>query len=60
MAISVMWITVASLVAAFDICKSVDENGNVIDTDLEYDCETLLRYVLVTSLVTCTSHAALL
>ncbi|PFH47987.1 hypothetical protein AMATHDRAFT_66464 [Amanita thiersii Skay4041] len=36
MAFSAVWITIASLIAAFDITKAVDENGNVIDPDPEY------------------------
>ena len=46
MALSAIWIAVASLIAAFDISKPVDENGNIIDVDPEYDCGTLLRYVI--------------
>ena len=36
MAFSVVWITVASLIAAFDIRKAVDENGEVIVPTQEY------------------------
>ncbi|KAM6492078.1 Cytochrome P450 [Amanita muscaria] len=43
MALSAVWITVASLIAAFDIRQAVDDKGNVIDADPEYDCDTLLR-----------------
>ncbi|PFH47950.1 hypothetical protein AMATHDRAFT_6256 [Amanita thiersii Skay4041] len=36
LALSSMWITVASMLAAFDITKAVDESGNVIEPDYEY------------------------
>src|SRR6266704_2930342 len=31
LAVSAVWITIASLIAAFDITKAIDENGNVIE-----------------------------
>jgi len=46
MALSAVWIAVASLIAAFDISKAEDENGNIIDVDPEYDCRTLIRYAI--------------
>src|ERR1700704_5269907 len=36
MAFSAVWITVASLLATFDIEKATDENGNVIEPNHEY------------------------
>ncbi|KAJ7237342.1 cytochrome P450 [Mycena rebaudengoi] len=36
MAISSIWITVASLLATFDIAKATDENGRVIEPTYEY------------------------
>ncbi|RDB18406.1 hypothetical protein Hypma_000372 [Hypsizygus marmoreus] len=36
MAFSAVWIAVASIVAAFDITKAVDENGEVIEPSHEY------------------------
>jgi Na+-driven multidrug efflux pump len=36
MALSAIWITVASLIAAFDITKAVDENGETIELSHEY------------------------
>ena len=46
MALSAIWIAMASLIAVFDISKPVDENGNIVDVDPEYDCGTLLRYII--------------
>jgi len=43
MAFSAVWIAVASLLATFDIEKSMDENGNVIEPTHEY----------ISALVTC-------
>ena len=42
MAVSAVWIAVASLIAAFDITKSVDANGNFIKVDDEFS-EGVLR-----------------
>ena len=40
MAFPVVWMTVASIIAAFDITKSLDADGNVIEVDLtDDDCE---------------------
>lgn len=36
MAFSAVWIAIASLIAAFDIEKAVDENGEVIEPSQEY------------------------
>ena len=36
MAFSAVWIAVASLIAAFDIRKAVDEHGDVIEPSQEY------------------------
>ncbi|KAJ7805524.1 cytochrome P450 [Mycena olivaceomarginata] len=36
MAISSMWITIASMLAVFDITKAVDEHGQVIEPSYEY------------------------
>jgi cadmium resistance protein CadD (predicted permease) len=36
MGFSALWIAIASLVAAFDITKAVDENGQVIEPLDEY------------------------
>ena len=36
MALSAVWIAVASLLATFDIEKAMDENGNVIEPTHEY------------------------
>ncbi|KAF8219321.1 cytochrome P450 [Tricholoma matsutake] len=36
MAFSAVWIAIASLIAAFDIKKAVDENGEVIEPSQEY------------------------
>jgi len=40
-----VWMTVASIIAAFDIARSPDADGNVIDIDLaDDDCEGFLRF----------------
>lgn len=39
MAFSAVWITIASMIAAFDITKPVDENGQVIEPSQEYISE---------------------
>lgn len=36
MALSSVWIAVASLIAAFDITKAVNENGDEIEPSYEY------------------------
>jgi hypothetical protein len=36
MAFSAVWIAIATLIAAFDIAKAVDENGEVIEPSQEY------------------------
>jgi len=36
MALSTVWIAVANLIAAFDIEKAKDENGNIIEPTYEY------------------------
>ncbi|KAF9457686.1 cytochrome P450 [Collybia nuda] len=36
LALSTLWITLASMMAAFEITKAVDENGEVIEPTLEY------------------------
>jgi hypothetical protein len=35
-AFSAVWIAVASLIAAFDMTKAVDEHGQVIEPSQEY------------------------
>jgi cytochrome P450 len=52
MALSSIWITVASIVATFNIAKAVDEQGKVIEPSYEY-LSGLIRSVLtiLTSLV---------
>ncbi|KAF8621647.1 hypothetical protein AX15_007665 [Amanita polypyramis BW_CC] len=42
MAFESIWITMASLIAAFNITNSVDENGNVIEADPEYENEVII------------------
>jgi hypothetical protein len=44
MAFSAVWIGIASLIAAFDITKAVDENGDVIEPSQEYS-SALVVYV---------------
>jgi hypothetical protein len=44
MALSAVWISVASLIAAFDITKAVDEKGEVIEPSYEY-CTEMIWYV---------------
>ncbi|KAF9457683.1 cytochrome P450 [Collybia nuda] len=39
MAISAIWITIASIIAAFDITKPIDEKGQVIEPSHEYISE---------------------
>jgi hypothetical protein len=39
MALSAIWITVASLIAAFDITKAIDENGEVVELSYDYSSE---------------------
>jgi hypothetical protein len=47
MAFPAFWMTVASIIAAFDIAKSPDADGNLIDVDLaDDDCQGVLRYVI--------------
>ncbi|PFH47986.1 hypothetical protein AMATHDRAFT_6246 [Amanita thiersii Skay4041] len=36
MSFSAIWISIASIIAAFDITKAVDENGNVIEPNQEF------------------------
>lgn len=36
MALSAIWIAVASLIATFDITKAIDENGKVIEPSYEF------------------------
>jgi len=36
MAMSAMWIALASIIATFDITKAIDENGEVIEPSYEY------------------------
>jgi hypothetical protein len=44
-AYSALWITVASLIAAFDLTESVDEKGNVIKVDPANEhLDMVLRY----------------
>jgi hypothetical protein len=52
MALSSIWITVASIIATFNIAKAVDEHGKVIEPSYEY-LSGLIRSVLtiLTSLV---------
>ena len=46
MAFPTVWMAVASMIAAFDIVKSPDVDGNMIDVDLaDDDCEGVLRFV---------------
>jgi hypothetical protein len=53
MAFPTVWMAVASLIAAFDIAKTPDADGNVIDVDLaDDDCEGVLRYVISVAPVT--------
>jgi len=44
MAFSAVWIAIASLIAAFDITKAVDENGEIIEPSQEYS-SALVVYV---------------
>jgi len=44
MAFSTLWVAIASLVAAFDINKAVDKNGEVIEPSQETS-STLVAYV---------------
>ncbi|KIK66620.1 hypothetical protein GYMLUDRAFT_908855 [Collybiopsis luxurians FD-317 M1] len=37
MALSALWITVASVLAVFDISNALDENGQIIDPPVKYD-----------------------
>lgn len=46
MAFSSVWITLASLIAVFDIKKAVDEDGTVIEPSHEY-LSALLRYPIL-------------
>ncbi len=47
MVFPVIWMAVASIVAAFDIAKSVDADGNAIDIDLgDDDFGGILRCVV--------------
>ena len=45
MASSAIWIAVATLIAALDITKAVDENGDIIEADPEY-VSSLVWYVI--------------
>ncbi|KAG5650875.1 hypothetical protein H0H81_010675 [Sphagnurus paluster] len=45
MGFSAVWITIASLVAAFDIGKAVDADGNVIEPSYEYTTTGLIQWV---------------
>lgn len=36
MALSAIWIAIASLIATFDITKAIDENGEVIEPSYEF------------------------
>ena len=46
MAIDTCWITVASLIAALDITKAVNEDGVAIEVDPDnYNGESIGRYV---------------
>jgi hypothetical protein len=45
-AFSAVWIAIASLIAAFNITKSVDENGNTIEPSQEY-LSALVMYVFL-------------
>jgi cytochrome P450 len=40
-AVSAVWIAIASLVAAFDITKAIDEDGNVVEADPPYQSSLL-------------------
>jgi hypothetical protein len=44
MAFSSVWIAVASIIAAFDITKAIDEHGNAIEPSHEY-LSALVWYV---------------
>jgi hypothetical protein len=37
MAMSSMWITIASILSTFDITKAVGDDGNVIEPTYEFD-----------------------
>lgn len=50
MAFSSVWITIASLIAVFDIKKAVDEHGNVVEPTYEYE-SALIWYSLLSVIV---------
>ena len=53
MAFPAVWLAVASIIAAFDITKSPDADGNMIDVDLgDDDCQNVMRYVISVTHVT--------
>jgi hypothetical protein len=53
MVFPIVWMAVASIIAAFDITKSPDAEGNVIEVDLaDDDSEGVLRYVISEAHVT--------
>ena len=53
MAFPALWLAVASIIAAFDMAKSPDADGNMIDVDLaDDDCEKVMRYVILVTHVT--------
>jgi hypothetical protein len=50
MALSAIWITVASLIAAFDITMAVDDNGEIIELSYEYVTELIWSVISATPL----------
>ena len=53
MAFPTVWLAVASMIAAFDMAKSPDADGNMIDVDLgDDDCQSIVRYVISVEHVT--------
>ena len=51
-AYSALWITVSSLIAAFNLTESVDEKGKVIEVDLRNeDPDMVLRYAILSARV---------
>ncbi|KIK66610.1 hypothetical protein GYMLUDRAFT_157089 [Collybiopsis luxurians FD-317 M1] len=45
MALSAIWITVASVLAVFDISNAMDENGQIINPPIKYDTSKLQKCV---------------
>lgn len=48
MALSAIWIAIASFIYVFDLQKAVDENGDPIELPQDYDYESaLVVYVFI-------------